>query len=107
MTGVGYRRNAELAGNDVVRQRRDVVLGDVARDLLAKPGADEAPKVAGYVVPSFDPGPHFPVRLADRRLHPLDPLLDDLVNGLASFGLLRLALAEGLGQRVAAMPLRP
>jgi hypothetical protein len=69
---------------------------------LPSRGAEEAPQMAGDVLPAFDPGPHFPVRLANRRLHPLDPLLDDLVNGLAPLRLLGLVLAESLGQRVAA-----
>ena len=68
-------------------------------DLLAEPGADEAPQVAGDVLPAFDPGPHFAVRLLDRRLHPVDPLLDDLVDGLAFLGLLHFPVAEGLGER--------
>jgi hypothetical protein len=61
---------------------------------LPSRGAEEAPQMAGDVLPAFDPGPHFPVRLANRRLHPLDPLLDDLVDGLASFRLLRLLLPQ-------------
>jgi len=80
----------------------NVVLGDFAGDLLAEPWAEEAPQVAGDVLPGFDPGPHFPVGLADRRLHPVDPLLDDFVDGLAPLRLLGLVLAESLGQRVAA-----
>src|SRR5258708_360918 len=94
VAGIGYRRNAEFAGNEIVRQRRNVVLGDFAGDLLAELWADEAPQVAPNIVPAFDPGPHFPVRLADRRLHPLDPLLDDLVDGLALFRLARLLLPQ-------------
>ena len=99
VAGIGDRGNAELACHDVVRERCDVVLGDFARDLLAEPGAEEAPQMAGDVLPAFDPGPHFAVRLADRRLHPLDPLLDDLVDGLASLGLLHFPVAEGFGER--------
>jgi hypothetical protein len=44
MVGISYRRNVELAGNDIVRQRCNVVLGDFAGDLLAEPWADEAPQ---------------------------------------------------------------
>ena len=41
MAGVGRRRLAELTGDDVVRQLRDVVLGDLSCEFLAEPGADE------------------------------------------------------------------
>src|ERR1700720_4123026 len=58
--------------------------------------------MAGNVAPRFDPGPHLAIRLADQRIHPLDPLLDDLVDGLAPLRLLGLVLAESLGQRAAA-----
>jgi hypothetical protein len=48
-------------------------------------------------VPAFQPGPHLAVRLADRGLHPLDPLIDDLRDGLASLALPGLAVgARGL-----------
>ena len=68
-------------------------------ELLAEPGADEAPQMARDVLPAFEPGPHLAVRLLDRRLHPVDPLLDDLVNGLAPLRLLRFPVAEGFGER--------
>src|SRR6516162_8093136 len=58
--------------------------------------------MAGDVLPCFDPGPHLAVWLLDRRLHPLNPLLNDVVDGLVPLGLRSLVLAEGLGQRVAA-----
>ena len=58
------RWNAELACHDVVRQRCNVVLGDFAGELLAEPGADEPPQMAGDVLPAFDPGPHLAVRLS-------------------------------------------
>src|SRR6516225_11188476 len=103
MAGIGYRWNAELARDNVVRQLRNVVLGDLAWELLAEPGTDEAPQVAGDVLPAFDPGPHLAVRLANPGLHPRDALLDDLVDGPAMLRLLRLLLAEGLGQRRATL----
>src|SRR6516225_3895516 len=105
MASIGYRGNAELACNDIVRQLRDVVLGDLGCELFAQRRADEAPQVAGDVLPAFDPGPHLAVRFANRSLHPGDALLDNFVDGLAMLRLLRLLLAEGLGQRRAALAL--
>ena len=100
VAGIAHRRLAAvLAGHDVVRQRCNVVLGDFARDLLAEPGAEETPQMAGDALPAFEPGAHFPVRLLDRRLHPRDPLSDDLVDGLAPLRLLRFPVAEGFGER--------
>ena len=106
VAGAGDRGNAELARDDIVRQRCDVVLGDHAGDLFAEPGTEKAPQMAGDVLPAFDSGPHFAVRLADRRPHPLDPLLDDFVDGLAPSCLLRLVLAEGFGARRSACALQ-
>ena len=40
-----------------------------------------------------------PSGLLDRRLHPLDPLLDDLIDGLAFLCLPHFPVAEGLGER--------
>ena len=99
VAGIGDRGNAELARDDVVRQRCNVVLGDVAREFFAEPGADGASQMAGDILPCFDPGPHFPVRLPNRRLHPLDPFLDDLIDGLAFLRLLHFPVAEGFGKR--------
>jgi hypothetical protein len=78
------------------------VLGDLGYELLAEPGTDEAPQVARDVLPAFDPGPHLAVWLLDRGLHPLDPLLDYLVNGLALLVLLHLLLTQGFGDGLAA-----
>src|SRR5437667_6117814 len=58
--------------------------------------------MARGVLPTLQPGPHLAVRLANRRLHPRDPLLDDLIDGLAALRLLRLLVAEGLRQGLAA-----
>jgi hypothetical protein len=69
---------------------------------MPQPSSANRTSTPGDVVASFDPGPHFPVRLANRRLHPLDPFRDDLVNGLALLVLLHLLLAQGLGDRRAA-----
>src|SRR6266702_535993 len=52
--------------------------------------------MARNIFPTFDPGPHFPIWLANRRFHPIDPLLDDLVDGLALFRPLRLLLPQTL-----------
>jgi hypothetical protein len=87
------------ACDDIVRERGDVVLGDLGGELPAKPWADEAPQMARNVAPRFYPRPHFFVWLANRRFHPRDPLRDDLIDGLAALGLLQLAVAEGLGER--------
>ena len=53
------------------------------------------------LLPAFEPGAHFPVRLLDRRLHPRNPLPDDLISnlGLAPLRLPHFPVAEGLGER--------
>ena len=77
-------------------------------ELLAEPGADEAAEVAGDVLPAFEPGPHLAVGLPDRRLHPLDPLLDDLVDGLAPSSPARTFRSRKVSASAAApVPLRP
>jgi hypothetical protein len=71
------------------------VLGDLAGQLLAEPGAKEATQMAGEALPAFEPGSHLAVRLADRRFHPLDPLRDDVVDGFAQLRLLLFPVTEG------------
>jgi hypothetical protein len=44
------------------------------------------------------------VGLLDRHLHPLNPFLDDLIDGLSALGLLHLAVAEGFGELQAVDP---
>jgi hypothetical protein len=79
------------------------VLGGLAGDLLAEARLEKSPQMAGDVRPCFDAGPHFPVRLANQRFHPLDPLVDDLLDSLAPLRLPHFPLAEGLGQRHSAL----
>jgi hypothetical protein len=90
-----------LTRNDVIRERRNVLLGDFAGNLPAEPWADEVAQMARNILPAFDPGPHLAVTLQHRGLHPFDTLLDNLVNGLAPRGPLRLLLAQALGDVLA------
>ena len=53
------------------------------------------------ILPAFDPGTLFPVRLEDGGFHPFDSLLNDIVDGLAPRGPLRLMLAQRLGDVLA------
>ena len=70
-------------------------------EFLAQPGAEEVAQMTRDVFPAFDPGPHLAVRLADRRFHPLDTHLDDLVDGPTARGPLRVLLPLGLGDILA------
>jgi hypothetical protein len=54
--------------------------------------------MARNVFPAFNPGPLFPVRLEDRRLHPLDAQLDDVVDRFAARALDGLGLPQLFGQ---------
>ena len=56
MPSIANRANAELACDDVIRQGRNVVLGDLAGDLFAEPGAEEAPADGWRRSPSFRVG---------------------------------------------------
>jgi hypothetical protein len=87
-----------LACNDVIRERRDVVLGDFAGYLLAQPGPDEVAQMARNILPAFNPGAHPAVRFTNLGFHPIDSLLDDLVDRLAARGGLYLGLAQLLDQ---------
>jgi hypothetical protein len=93
---VGNRWFAELSLDDIGRQFRNVLIGNLARELLAEPWADEAPQVALNVFPRFDPGPHVAVTLEHLGLHPFDVLGNHLINGAALPLMLLLLLAHGL-----------
>src|SRR4051812_18097799 len=74
------------------------MLRDITRECFAKPGTEEAAQVARRIFPSLQPGPHLAVRLTDWLLHPVDPLLDDLGDGLAALCLVGLLVPEGFGE---------
>jgi hypothetical protein len=103
LAGIAHRRlTTVLTRHDVIREHRNIVLGDLASGLSAQPAAEEVTQMARNVFPAFVPRPPFPVRLEDWGFHPLDPLLDDLIHGLAMFYLLHLVLAQGLRDGLAA-----
>jgi hypothetical protein len=91
------------AREDVGLQLRDVPVGNLAGDHLAEPRLDQALKLACKRFPAFEPGPHLAVRLAHRRLHPCDVLIDDLIDGdAAQLDLPRLGLPRALRNVLAA-----
>src|ERR1700730_7566896 len=57
--------------------------------------------MARNVLPAFDPGALFPVRLEDGDFHPFDSFLDNLVDGPALPRALGLLLAQRLGNVLA------
>src|SRR5262245_9731802 len=59
--------------------------------------------MARDVLPAFEPRPHLAIGLLDRRADPRDAQLDELTNRHAALGLVRLAPAQGRGQRRAAL----
>jgi hypothetical protein len=82
------------------------VPGDVAGEHLAEARLDEAPEMAGDVLPALDARTLLAVLLHLKLLHPLDPLIDDLGDGLAVLALARVALAHLLDQRCRVLALQ-
>jgi hypothetical protein len=103
MTCVADGGLAELARDDVIRECRDVMLRDVSCECFAKSRTEKPAQVARHILPSLQPGPHLAVRLLDQCLHPLDPLLNDLGDRLATLRFRGLLVAEGLGECVATL----
>ena len=106
MAGIADRGYAELARHDVVRERCDVVLGDLAGDFLPSRGLTKRRRWLATASQLSSRG-RIPPPLADRHLHPVDPLLDDLVHGLAPLGLRTFRSRKVSASTAAPVPLRP